>query len=434
MANNKYEKSSKWFERAQKVIPGGVNSPVRAFRSVGREPIFADRAEGATLWDVDGNAYTDFICSWGPMILGHGHPTLLKDIEKVFSKGTSYGIPSALEVEMAELLCEAYPSMDMVRMVSSGTEATMSAIRVARGYTNRHKIIKFEGCYHGHSDALLVKSGSGTLTYGVPTSPGVPEDVVKDTLVCRYNDLLSVEKVFTEFPKDVACVIVEPIAGNMGVVPATKEFLQGLRDLCSTYGAVLIFDEVITGFRLAYGGAAEVFGIAPDLVCFGKIIGGGLPVGAYGGKSEVMSVVSPIGPVYQAGTLSGNPLAMHFGIQTLTYLKNHPEIYTEMVRKAERIESGLNAWISKYKFPVQVVRFMSMPCLFFTEGEILSYDDVKSCNTELYGRYFREMLDRGYLLPPAQFEGIFLSDAHTDEMLDRFIQDSGEVLMGLFQA
>lgn len=433
MGKNKYEKSSLWFERAQKVIPGGVNSPVRAFRSVGREPIFADRAEGATLWDVDGNAYTDFICSWGPMILGHGHPILLKDIDKVFAKGTSYGIPSALEVEMAELLCEAYSALDMVRMVSSGTEATMSAIRVARGYTHRNKIIKFEGCYHGHSDALLVKSGSGTLTYGVPTSPGVPEDVVKDTLVCRYNDLASVEKVFANFPKEVACIIVEPIAGNMGVVPATKEFLQGLRDLCDAHGTVLIFDEVITGFRLAYGGASEVFDITPDMVCFGKIIGGGLPVGAYGGRKDIMSVVSPIGPVYQAGTLSGNPLAMHYGIQTLSYLKAHPEIYVELEEKAKRIEEGLKAIIEQHQFPIQVVRFMSMPCLFFIEGNIQSYDDVKACNTELYANYFREMLDRGYLLPPAQFEGLFLSLAHTDEMIDQFVKDSGEVLQSIFK-
>lgn len=432
MSGLNHNASNALFERALDVIPGGVNSPVRAFKSVGRPPIFIERAEGAYIYDADGNKYLDFIMSWGPMILGHGHPELLKDVASVFAKGTSYGVPSVIEVEMAELLCEAYPSMDLVRMVNSGTEATMSALRVARGYTGRNKIIKFEGCYHGHSDALLVKSGSGTLTYGVPTSPGVPEDVVKDTLVCRFNDLASVKAVFETYPKDIACIIVEPVAGNMGVVAGTPEFLKGLRQLCDDFGAVLIFDEVITGFRLSYGGAAEVFGIEPDLACFGKIIGGGLPVGAYGGKKEVMSVVSPLGPVYQAGTLSGNPLAMHFGIQTLKYLKSHPEVYREMEEKALYIEEGLKKQIQLKAYPIQSVRFASMPCLFFTQETLSSYDDVKSCNTEQYAAFFREMLNRGFLLPPAQFEGLFLSDAHTYDNLDSFLSAAAESLEAVF--
>lgn len=417
----KTTKSDQLFIEAQQVIPGGVNSPVRAFRSVGRNPVFIERAEGAYLYDADGNQFLDLICSWGPMILGHGHPALLEGIEAVFSKGTSYGMPSVIEVDMAKKLCQLYPSMDMVRMVNSGTEATMSAIRAARGYTGRNKLVKFEGCYHGHSDALLVKSGSGTLTYGVPTSPGVPADVVKDTIVATYNDLEGLEAVFKANPDAIACVIVEVVAGNMGVVPASKDFIVGMRALCDHYGAVLIFDEVITGFRLGIGGAAEVYGVAPDLACFGKIIGGGLPVGAYGGKHAVMSVISPIGPVYQAGTLSGNPLAMHFGLKTLEYLEAHPELYLDLEAKAKTLVDAVEAHILEKDYPATMTRFKSMPCLFFAKGPMTSYDDVKACDTELYGSFFRKMLDKGYMLPPAQFEGWFLSAAHTETMIQELI-------------
>lgn len=427
-----YAKSDQLFEAAKKVIPGGVNSPVRAFRSVGRNPIFIERAEGAHLYDVDGNKYLDLICSWGPMILGHGHPVLLEGIEAVFHNGTSYGVPSKIEVEMAEKLCQLYPAMDMVRMVNSGTEATMSAIRVARGYTGRNKMIKFEGCYHGHSDALLVKSGSGTLTYGVPTSPGVPADTVKDTLVCAYNDLEALKALFEANLDSIACVIVEAVAGNMGVVAAKPEFLQGMRALCDQYGAVLIFDEVITGFRLGLGGAAAVYGIEPDLACFGKIIGGGLPVGAYGGKEKFMSVVSPIGPVYQAGTLSGNPLAMHFGLKTLKHLEAHPEIYDELEAKAAWLVEKISAIIEKGNYPMSMIRFKSMPCLFFAKGDMYSYDDVKHCDTEKYGEFFRRMLEKGFLLPPAQFEGWFLSTAHTEALLEALVCAVEETLKEMF--
>lgn len=428
----KTTKSDQLFIEAQQVIPGGVNSPVRAFRSVGRNPVFIERAEGAYLYDADGNQFLDLICSWGPMILGHGHPALLEGIEAVFSKGTSYGMPSVIEVDMAKKLCQLYPSMDMVRMVNSGTEATMSAIRAARGYTGRNKLVKFEGCYHGHSDALLVKSGSGTLTYGVPTSPGVPADVVKDTIVATYNDLEGLEAVFKANPDAIACVIVEVVAGNMGVVPASKDFIVGMRALCDHYGAVLIFDEVITGFRLGIGGAAEVYGVAPDLACFGKIIGGGLPVGAYGGKHAVMSVISPIGPVYQAGTLSGNPLAMHFGLKTLEYLEAHPELYLDLEAKAKTLVDAVEAHILEKDYPATMTRFKSMPCLFFAKGPMTSYDDVKACDTELYGSFFRKMLDKGYMLPPAQFEGWFLSAAHTETMIQELIDAVKQTLDEVF--
>lgn len=428
----KIDGSNDMYERAIKVIPGGVNSPVRAFRSVGMTPIFIESAEGARLKDVDGNLYIDFIASWGPMILGHTPPFLTTDLNHVLRKGLSYGVPSMLEVEMAERLVDAYDGLDMVRMVNSGTEATMSAIRVARGYTGRSMLLKFEGCYHGHSDALLVKSGSGTLTYGVPTSLGVPEEVVKHTLVGKYNDTEGLKAIFESHGKSLSCVIIEPVAGNMGVVPAKPAFLKLLRSLCDAYGVILIFDEVITGFRLAYGGAAEVYGIKPDLACFGKIIGGGLPVGAYGGRRDIMSIVSPLGGVYQAGTLSGNPLAMYFGIQMLDHLKENPEIYKQLEDKAIALEDALVPFIEANKLPLTFQRYMSMPCLFFMTGKIESYDDVKACDTEAYARYFRGMLHRGFILPPAQFEGIFLSTAHTQSDLDAFIAAIKEVLLEMY--
>lgn len=421
-------KSLKVYEEATKYIPGGVNSPVRAFKSVGLDPIFIERAHGSKIYDVDGNEYIDYICSWGPLMLGHSPKEIVEGIEEVIYRGTSYGVPTAIEVEMAKLIVEAYPAIDQVRMVNSGTEATMSALRVARAYTNRNKILKFEGCYHGHSDALLVKSGSGTITYGVPTSPGVPSDVVKDTLVCRYNDLDEVKKVFEEQGHEIAAVIVETVAGNMGVVPGTKEFLQLLRDITKEYGSVLIFDEVITGFRLNYNSSIGYFGIKPDMACFGKIIGAGLPVGAYGGTKEIMSMVSPVGPVYQAGTLSGNPLAMYMGKKNLEILRDNPNIYEELERKAIKLEKGLRNNIEKLGLEYTVNRAGSLVCLFFAKGPINNYDAVKNCDVPRFNKYFEELIKRGILLAPTQFEAMFLSNAHTDEDIEYTINASYEAL------
>lgn len=424
----KNEKSLKIYEEATKYIPGGVNSPVRAFKSVGLDPVFIDRAEGCKIYDVDGNEYIDYICSWGPLMLGHSPKEIVDGIEEVVKKGTSYGVPTAIEVDMAKLIVEAYPAIDQVRMVNSGTEATMSALRVARAYTGRNKILKFEGCYHGHSDALLVKSGSGTITYGVPTSPGVPEDVVKDTLVTRYNDIEATKAMFEKHGNEIAAVILETVAGNMGVVPGKKEFIQFLRDITKEYGTVLIFDEVITGFRLAYNSSVGYYGIEPDMACFGKIIGAGLPVGAYGGKKEIMDMVSPVGPVYQAGTLSGNPLAMYMGKKNLEILRDRPEIYSELERKATKLEEGLRANVEKLGLNYTVNRAGSLVCLFFAEGPIDNYDDVTKCNVPMFNRYFEELLNRGILLAPTQFEAMFLSNAHTDEIIDETIKASYEAL------
>jgi glutamate-1-semialdehyde 2,1-aminomutase len=424
----KNEKSLKIYEEATKYIPGGVNSPVRAFKSVGLDPVFIDRAEGCKIYDVDGNEYIDYICSWGPLMLGHSPKEIVDGIEEVVKKGTSYGVPTAIEVDMAKLIVEAYPAIDQVRMVNSGTEATMSALRVARAYTNRNKILKFEGCYHGHSDALLVKSGSGTITYGVPTSPGVPEDVVKDTLVTRYNDMESTKAMFEKHGNEIAAVILETVAGNMGVVPGKKEFIQFLRDITKEYGTVLIFDEVITGFRLAYNSSVGYYGIEPDMACFGKIIGAGLPVGAYGGKKEIMDMVSPVGPVYQAGTLSGNPLAMYMGKKNLEILRDRPEIYSELERKAIKLEEGLRSNVEKLGLNYTVNRAGSLVCLFFAEGPINNYDDVTKCNVPMFNRYFEELLNRAILLAPTQFEAMFLSNAHTDEIIEETIKASYEAL------
>ncbi len=412
MKNYKHASSELWFERAQKVIPGGVNSPVRAFKSVGCNPIFVARGEGAYLYDVDGNRYIDYIQSWGPMIFGHAPHWLTEGFGEVLARGTSYGVPTPLEVEMAELICELVPSVEMVRMVNSGTEATMSALRLARAYTGRTKIVKFEGCYHGHSDALLVKSGSGTLTYGVPTSPGVPEDVVKDTLVLSYNDIGAVTELFEQQGQQIATVILEPIAGNMGVVAATQAFVETLRALCTQYGALLIFDEVITGFRIGLQGAYGRYGVSADLTCYGKIIGGGLPVGAYGGKREIMSQVSPLGGVYQAGTLSGNPLAMYMGYQVMSALKADPDIYRRIEAQATVLEMGISQLIKKGDYPLCVVREAGMVCLFFTDKAPMDYKGVALCDNDRYGQFFRALLARGILFPPAQYEGLFLSAAH----------------------
>lgn len=419
-----HTKSIALFEEANRVIPGGVNSPVRAFQSVGMPPIFVDHGQGSKLYDADGNAYIDYICSWGPLILGHASEVYYEGIENALKQGNTYGAPTEIEIRVAEMIVDAYPSMDMVRMVNSGTEATMSAIRLARGYTGREKFIKFEGCYHGHSDSLLVKSGSGTLTYGVPTSPGVTAGTAKDTLVATYNDLDSVKKLFEENKGEIACVIVEPIAGNMGVVPPNIEFMQGLRALTEAEGTLLIFDEVITGFRLALGGAQQVLGIKPDLTTLGKIIGGGMPVGAFGGRRDIMEKLSPLGPVYQAGTLSGNPIAMKMGLNTLTYLKAHPKVYTHLEDRAKQLEEGYNKNIKKTGAKAKMVRFGGMTALFFTDQEIVDFASVMTSDTQVYTKYFAEMLNRGNLMPPAQFEGIFVSAAHTAADIDKTIADN----------
>ncbi|HJB27002.1 MAG TPA: glutamate-1-semialdehyde 2,1-aminomutase [Firmicutes bacterium] len=423
-----HEKSKAAFAKACEVIPGGVNSPVRAFQSVGGEPIFVDHAKGSHIVDIDGNEYIDYICSWGPFVLGHSHPMMAEGALEAIQRGISYGLPTEIETRMAELICSAYKSAEMVRMVNSGTEATMSAIRAARGYTGKDKIIKFEGCYHGHSDCLLVKSGSGALTFGMPTSPGVPADVVKNTLVCRYNDLVSVKETVEANQGEIAAIILEPIAGNMGVIPPRPGFLEGLRTLCTEQGIVLIFDEVISGFRAAFGGASELYGVDPDMVCFGKIIGSGLPVGAYAGKREIMSVISPKGPVYQAGTLSGNPLAMFMGLKLLAYLKEHREIYQRVEEYAAKLEAGMRDLLTKHGLRYQINRVGSLLCLFFTEQEVISYDDVKTCDTTKFSKYFQCMLGRGILLAPSQFEAMFVSAAHTQEDLEKTLHAMDQAL------
>lgn len=414
----KHNKSYQYYQDAIKVIPGGVNSPVRAFQSVGMSPIFIDYGKGATVYDVDGNAYTDYIGSWGPLILGHGSPVYTEGVVERLEKGSTFGVPTAVEIALAETIIEAIPSIEMVRMVNSGTEATMSAIRLARGYTGKDKFIKFEGCYHGHSDALLVKSGSGTLTYGVPTSAGVTAGAAKDTLVATYNDLDSVAALFDSYPDEIACVIVEPVAGNMGVVPPAQGFLKDLRKLTEEKGALLIFDEVITGFRLDYGGAQNYFNVQPDLTTLGKIIGGGMPVGAFGGKREIMEKLAPTGPVYQAGTLSGNPVAMTMGLNTLQYLKTHPEIYTFMEDMATCLEKGFLDNAKEANIPIAVNRIGGMLSMFFTDKKVEDYASVMGSDTDRYAQYFKEMLDLGQLLPPAQFEGIFLSAAHSKSIIE----------------
>lgn len=425
---DRYKKSSLIYKDALKVIPGGVNSPVRSFANVSMDPVFIESAQGSKLTDVDGNTYIDYIGSWGPMVLGHNDPRILDVIASATKKGVSYGLASQVEVDMARLMTQVYP-IDMVRMVNSGTEATMSAIRLARGYTGRNKILKFEGNYHGHSDALLVKSGSGTISHGTPTSLGVPDGVIADTLVARYNDLDQVKEIFQAHGHDLACLIIEPIAANMGLVPGKKAFLQGLRDLCDDYGVVLIFDEVISGFRVHFGGAAGHFGIVPDLACFGKIIGGGLPVGAYGGKKDIMSLVSPLGGVYQAGTLSGNPLAMEAGMKNIEILRDNPAYYDQIRTRAQALESGFMENIKATGTQATVVRYEGLLTLFFGgPGVFENYDQVSQADTQMYGDYFRAMLDQGIMCPPAQFEAIFISTAHTQEDIDKTIEANRRAL------
>ncbi|HOM01602.1 MAG TPA: glutamate-1-semialdehyde 2,1-aminomutase [Acetivibrio sp.] len=401
------------FERAKKVIPGGVNSPVRAFGAVGGYPPFIKKAKGARIYDADGNEYIDYVGSWGPMILGHAHPRVLEAISKTMVDGLSFGAATELEVQMAELITELVPSIEMVRMVNSGTEAVMSAIRLARGYTKKEKIIKFAGCYHGHADSMLVKAGSGAMTSGIPNSGGVTEGAAKDTLIAQYNNIDSVKLLFEQNKDSIAAVIVEPVAANMGVVPPEGNFLGELRKLCDEEGALLIFDEVITGFRLAIGGAQQYFGINADLVTYGKIIGGGMPVGAYGGRREIMECVAPIGDVYQAGTLSGNPLAMSAGIATLKELSENPQIFENINRLGQKLSEGLK---KTTKHTVKAVG--SLVCVFMTEGEVTDYDSAMKSDTQQFGKYFNHLLHNGIYIAPSQFEAMFVSNAHTDKDID----------------
>ncbi len=423
-------RSVQLFNDAQKFIPGGVNSPVRAFKSVGAEPLVIHRAAGSKIYDVDGNEFIDYVGSWGPMILGHCHPSVVAAIKGAVDNGASFGAPTEQEIVLAEMVIKAVPSIEMVRMVSSGTEATMSAIRLARGYTGRDKILKFSGCYHGHADSLLVKAGSGAATFGVPDSPGVPQDFAKHTLTATYNSLESVRALVAENRGEIACIIVEPIAGNMGTVPPRNGFLEGLRTICSNEGIILIFDEVMSGFRVAYGGAQELYGVTPDMTTLGKIIGGGLPVGAFGGKKEIMKNLSPSGGVYQAGTLSGNPLAMTAGIETLKLLQR-PGFYNELEEKSAYIANGIAKAAKDAGYPIYSTRVGSMFCAFFTQGEVHDWTSAAACDTKGFARYFRAMLEEGIYLAPSQFETAFVSIAHSDADLDRTIAAAGKAFKAL---
>lgn len=414
--------SSHLFNEAKRYIPGGVNSPVRAFKSVGGNPLFIKSGKGSKIYDVDGNEYIDYIGSWGPHLFGHNPDFIIKALLEAIENGTSFGAPTELEVKMAKLIVELVPSVEMVRMVNSGTEATMSAVRAARGFTKKDKIIKFEGCYHGHADFFLIKAGSGALTLGVPTSPGVTEANAADTLVADYNDLESVKKLVKENKKNVAAIIIEPVAGNMGVVRATDDFLSGLRNLCDEEKIILIFDEVMTGFRLSPSGAQGMLKVKPDLSTFGKIIGGGLPVGAFGGKHQIMEMIAPSGPVYQAGTLSGNPLAMSAGYAALSHIKDHPEVYEQLEEKSRYLENGFKENLKKLNKKYAFNRVGSMMCLFFTEKEVNDFNSAVTSDTNAYGKYFHNMLKRGIYLAPAQFEAVFVSTAHTTEDLDKTIK------------
>ena len=421
------KQSSALFERAQKLIPGGVNSPVRACKSVGTAPLFIDRADGCRLWDADGREYIDYVGSWGPMILGHRHPEVLEAVNRVLVRGTSFGAPTDLELELAELVIAAVPSVEKVRMVNSGTEATMSAIRLARGYTGRNVIIKFDGCYHGHADTLLVDAGSGVATLNIPGSPGIPEAVVQHTLSLPYNDIEALETIFKQRGAEVACVIVEPVAGNMGMVPPREGFLEALRANTERHGGLLIFDEVMSGCRVAYGGAQERYGIQPDLTCFEKIIGAGLPVGAYGGRGDLMAYVAPEGPVYQAGTLSGNPLAMAAGIAALKALKR-PEVYDTLENRSSRLAEGLAEAARQADIPAVFNRVGSMLGMFFTDRPVIDFDAAKTCDLERFACYYQGMLAEGIYLAPSQFEAGFVSLAHTENDIDHTIAAASKVL------
>ena len=415
-----YDKSKQAFAEAVNLMPGGVNSPVRAFKSVNMDPIFMQSGKGAIITDIDGNEYIDYVLSWGPLILGHSDPDVVEGIKRVAETGASFGAPTLAENELAKLVIERVPSIEMIRMVSSGTEATMSALRLARGYTGRNKILKFEGCYHGHADSLLIKAGSGVATLGLPDSPGVPESVAKNTITVPYNDLESIKVAIQEFGDDLAAIIVEPVAGNMGVVPPEPGFLEGLRELTEKNGTLLIFDEVMTGFRVGYNCAQGYYGVTPDITCLGKVIGGGLPVGAYGGKREIMENMAPAGTIYQAGTLSGNPLAMTAGIETLKKLT--PASYDHFIKLGDQLEAGFRAAAEKFDIPHTVNRAGSMIGFFFTNEKVSNYDKAKTADLELFADYYRLMAEEGIFLPPSQFEGMFLSTAHTEAHIEKTIE------------
>ena len=417
----KMQKSKKLFTEAKKVIPGGVNSPVRAFRAVGLDPLFVSRSRGSKIYDADGRVYIDYVSSWGPMILGHAHPQVRQAMSQALSRGWSYGAATELEVRLAQKISQAIPSMELLRMVSSGTEAAMSALRVARGFTGRDKIVKFEGCYHGHADSFLVKAGSGAITFGIPDSAGIPPALAAHTLTAPYNDLSAVQAIFDQNPSQISGVIVEPVAGNMGIVLPREGFLKGLEEICRKNGSLLIFDEVITGFRLTYGGVQKIFGITPDLTCLGKVIGGGMPVGAYGGRREVMEKVAPLGPVYQAGTLSGNPLAMTCGLATLEVLKAKA-VYRKIDSLSHNLCQGLHALFSRKGVPARINRSGSMFTLFFTGEEVWDYGSAKKADVSRYAQYFQKMLQGGVWLPPSQFEACFVSLAHTPKDMERTLE------------
>ncbi|WP_207911013.1 glutamate-1-semialdehyde 2,1-aminomutase [Paenibacillus albiflavus] len=422
--------SSMAFAEAKQYMVGGVNSPVRAFKSVGVTPLYIDHGVGSRVYDIDGQSFIDYVCSWGPLIVGHAHPRVVQAIQDTAAKGTSFGAPTLVETQMAKLVTERVPSMDIVRMVNSGTEATMSALRLARGYTGRNKILKFEGSYHGHADALLIKAGSGVATLGLPDSPGVPDSVAGNTIAVPYNDLEAVKLAFDRYGEEIAAIIVEPVAGNMGVVLPLPGFLEGLREVTRTYGALLIMDEVMTGFRVGLGCAQGRFGIDPDITCLGKVIGGGLPVGAYGGKREIMEHMAPMGPIYQAGTLSGNPLAMIAGLTTLQLL-GEPGVYEELERKSARLEQGFTHNANEYDIPCTINRIGSMVCPFFTNQKVYNFETARTSDLQLFYRYFRAMLDQGISVAPSQFEGMFVSTAHTDEDIELTIQAHREVMKKL---
>ena len=415
-----YEKSIEAMKIAENLMPGGVNSPVRAFKSVDTSAIFMDHAKGSRIYDIDGNEYIDYVLSWGPLILGHKNEQVIKKLHEAVNRGTSFGASTLEENKLAELVIERVPSIEKVRMVSSGTEATLAALRLARGYTGRNKIIKFEGCYHGHSDSLLIKAGSGVATLGLPDSPGVPEGTAKNTITVPYNDLEAIKIAFENYGDDIAGIIVEPVAGNMGVVPPKDGFLQGLREITNDYGALLIFDEVMTGFRVGYNCAQGYFGVTPDLTCLGKVIGGGLPVGAFGGRKEIMDKVAPVGNIYQAGTLSGNPLAMTSGYETLSQLT--PESYEYFQELGDILEEGLKKVFSKHNVPITINRAGSMIGYFLNEGPVTNFEEANKSNLELFSQMYREMAKEGVFLPPSQFEGTFLSTAHSKEDIEKTIQ------------
>ncbi len=424
------KRSAELFSKAKQVIPGGVNSPVRAFASVGGRPIFISHGKGSRIYDEDGNSYIDYVCSWGPLILGHAHPNVVEVVKSASENGTTFGAATALEVELAEMIVNAVPSIEMVRLVNSGTEALMSAIRLARGFTGRNKVVKFEGCYHGHSDGLLAKAGSGITTFGLPDSAGVPPSLTSDTIVLPYNDLEAIEKLAATAGHEIACIVLEPVAGNMGVVQPKAGYLQGIRNICNRYGILLVFDEVITGFRLSYGGAQELYGVTPDLTTLGKIIGGGLPVGAYGGRREIMEYVAPTGPVYQAGTLSGNPLAVSAGIATLKLLQDK-KVYEILLEQANLLRQGLALAASDSGVAVQINSVGSMMTVFFTKEPVTDYASAKKADTQRYAKFFQGMLQRGIYLAPSQFEAAFVSLAHSQRDIEDTINAARETFASI---